>query len=218
MSRNSVIVFVDIVGSVALKQKYGSAIANQRIAARLAEIKNALIEADKCVMVPGPSEGDSMLATGFNLLGIFQTLVMCQHVWKLFKTGTPPVRISIGYGEYQVMENGALRGMQIDLAHRILAHCAPGSVVVTEAARPKIVDAGLHYKLIRAEADIKGLGMETFWKTNGTFVERRTMLSTPWNTFWHRQPMLTTLTALLLLGFLFAVLTAVLSALIGKWL
>lgn len=167
---NHVIIFLDVVGSVEHKNHVGSAVANLDISHRLQAVVNELRAVDPSVTVPGPSEGDSILATGSDLLKLFTTLVCRQHAWKCWRDGTLPLRIAIGFGEYQVMEDGALRGMEIDRAHRILSHCEPGGLVVTESVRPVVFDAGMRYKLVRKEADLKGLGREIFWKTNGTFL------------------------------------------------
>lgn len=169
-----VIIFVDIAGSVEFKLDQGVKIANAKISERMADVSGQLKQIDSTIDIR-PIEGDGLLATGNDLLAVFQSMVMMQHVWKVFKTGQLPVRVAIGYGEYETALDGSLRGTQIDLTSRILKHCEPGSVVVTDSARPKIFDAGLRYKLIRMEADLKGFGEEAFWKTNGTFqfLDRR---------------------------------------------
>ena len=110
---------------------------------------------------------------------------MRQHVWKVFRSVIAlPIRISIGYGDYEVMHDGALRGLEIDLAHRILNHCEPSGLVVTNAAREKLADSGFRYKLCKQEAVLKGFGNETFWRSNGTWkaMERRAYVN--WINSW----------------------------------
>lgn len=210
---NHVIIFLDVVGSVEHKNHVGSAVANVDIAHRLAAIVNELRAVDPTIIVPGPSEGDSILATGSDLLKLFTTLVCRQHAWKCWRDNTLPVRISIGFGEYQVMEDGAMRGMEIDRTHRILSHCEPGGIVVTESVRPVVFDAGMRYKLLRKEADLKGFGREIFWKTNGTFLVMDRRANHDSIMWWIRSRM-----QLVIFGLACAATSAVLSAAFSRLL
>lgn len=168
------IIFCDIFNSVAYKQEHGSAIANARIAERLQKLFEYIQQAAPSAFIQR-SEGDSILVIADNLMASYKVLVEAQAVWKIFKTGTPAVCISFGYGEFVVDQDGTLHGIEIDTASRVLKSCYPAGVDVTDSASRKLVDEGLRYKLHRCEAEMKGLGRVVFWKTNGSyeFVERR---------------------------------------------
>ena len=164
-TQERVIVFVDVIGSTALKVEKGDAVGSAEIAKKLDNIETLLCAADSTAERHGPSEGDSFLLTGSNAFALFHSAVNAQITEKVWGSAIN-TRISIGRGEFEVMDDGqfkSLRGSSIDLTRRILEYCAPSGVVVTEEVRNAVRAAGYGKQLIRQSENLKGFGDETFY-------------------------------------------------------
>jgi len=160
-----VIVFVDVVGSTALKVEKGDAVGSTEIAKKLDAIETVLRAADPTATRHGPSEGDSFLLTGSDTFALFQGAVNAQIAERVWGSSVT-TRVAMGRGEFEVMADGrfkSLRGSSIDLARRILEFCTPSGVVVTESVRNAVRSAGYGSQLTRRTENLKGFGEETFY-------------------------------------------------------
>lgn len=172
---NRVIVFIDVVGSVDEKVRLGDAEGQRRSRQRLADIEAALRAIDATIQRNAPPAGDEILLTGTNAVGIYHQCVLLQSNWKSWDwPHVPAVRIAIGAGEFEAKTDGnytALSGSPIDLTHRFLEHCPVAGIVMTEGVRPALQSAGFAYKLERREATIQGFGRESYYVSNGQYIE-----------------------------------------------
>jgi class 3 adenylate cyclase len=175
------IVFVDVVGSTALKVEQGDSTGAAEVANKLNKIEAALVKADPTAKRHGPSEGDSFLLIGSNTLALFKAAVNFQALEMVWNSSMS-VRISVGRGAFEAMPDGnfqSLRGSSIDMARRILEYCNPFGVVITEYVREIVRSAGLGGSLTRCEEELKGFGLEVFYTTGkedrkeGVLMNRR---------------------------------------------
>lgn len=176
-NQTKTLIMVDVSGSLALKVRRGEADAGALIARRLSDIEAAFRAVDPTIERPGPSEGDSLFLVGTATVLLFQAAVLLQASWKSWSwsTGVPATRIALGAGEFTSTPDGkfiAQRGISIDLTKRVLDACPFAGVAVTESVRSVVQAAGFAYKLIRAQAHMKGFEEEqNYYLADGIWTQ-----------------------------------------------
>lgn len=169
-----IIVTVDVVGSTAAKEIYGDEHAIKMISAALQLVEDDLRAADSKLHLSGPSAGDSILLVGgVDHVAIYRAAVMHQSKFIGWCYNRIPVKIAIGYGEFEDVTDTSgfthSRGSDLDFLYRICDFCPPAGVVVTPPMYGMLKEASFGTRFIQARENLKGLGEKIFYESDGDY-------------------------------------------------
>lgn len=169
-----IIVAIDCTGSAVEKDLYGEEQAIQRITAALIQAQCALQDADLKLRRAASAAGDSILLIGgSDAVGIYKAAVVHQGIFRSWHYNRIPLKIAIGYGEFQSIDAGEFtdhRGWDLDFLHRILEACPPAGVILSPPFASLIRDSRFGDRLIELQEELKGFGRRTFYESNGDYV------------------------------------------------
>lgn len=149
------VMFTDIVGSTEMAQRLGDDIAFE-----LVETHDAIVRA-----AVGEHGGRVIKHTGDGIMAVFVSPVMAVKAACRIQTaveairpdaGRPDFKVRIGAAAGEPIERGDdFFGSTVNLAARLCAHAAPGTVLVTNGIAELCLGKGMKFADIR-DADLKG--------------------------------------------------------------
>lgn len=128
------IVFVDIAGFTNFTERVGDGQAI-RVLARLSEIVDRCVRKAKGECVKGLGDG-YLLAFPSGSQAVTGAIALSAAAQKAYEQGDLPVQLRIGvHAGEPLVEQDDLLGHDVNLTARLLDHCKPGEILVSEAAK-----------------------------------------------------------------------------------
>lgn len=162
-----VIIFLDLVGSTERMRRNGTDLASGQIREQLSEWLSSISRFDPSVLQIKNPAGDGLLLVGTNASRILAATIQRQAVPGYLQT-----RVALGNGDPQWEgeewhSDSNIRGTIVNLTARLLSVCPPSGVVVTEGIKDAVLEQPELISLLhRCQADLKGLGIQTYWSTS----------------------------------------------------
>jgi hypothetical protein len=172
---SSVIVIADISGSTEAKLVLNKTIAIQRIKAALDSVRDALCKADPDLRCLVPYAGDAMLMVGgTKIVDLYHAAVIHQSSFKAWPEGRLPIKLTLGYGDFDVMRGNdgveTYHSSDLDFVANVNNWCPAGGLLVTQPMFALLNEAGLGHRFHKVKERVKGFsGLSTFYESNGNY-------------------------------------------------
>lgn len=134
------LMFIDVAGSLRLTRQVGDERAFEMVTALGAIVRGAAEERGGRV---ARGLGDGFLVSFGTVHQALETAVLVQQEVRDLVPAEPPIRLRVGvHADYLIEDAGDLFGLAVYLASRVTAHAHGGEILLTEAARDLVADAG----------------------------------------------------------------------------